>query len=54
MFVEGRSRVQHDAKQWKMRADAATAVFEVSKYWPVAIGAVVAEPPRDSSSHLPQ
>jgi isoquinoline 1-oxidoreductase subunit beta len=25
-----------------MRADAATAVFETSRYWPVAIGAVVA------------
>jgi hypothetical protein len=28
-----------------MNADAATAVFEASKYWPVAIGAVIAESP---------
>jgi hypothetical protein len=25
--------------------DAATAVFEASKYWPVAIGAVITESP---------
>jgi hypothetical protein len=54
MFGEGPSRVQHDAKQWKKRADAATAVFETSKYSPLAIGAVAAEPSRDSSLHLPQ
>ena len=38
----------------EMRADAAAVVFETSKYWPVAIGAVVAEPCQDCSSHLAQ
>ena len=42
---EQTGRVRHDAKQWKMNADAATAVFEASKYWPVAISTVIAESP---------
>ena len=48
MFGKGGPAFIHDAKQRKC------VRIETSKYLPVAIRAVVAEPSRDSSSHFPQ